>query len=164
MRQATARHARVARMARLLRALRNAQRLCCLCARGAASAGARAADGFQTPANHVAGRMHALLQAAYQPDANAVCRVVFGLTGAAARPDQISPGLKRVVCAVNLYVQAGVRLKPLHFVAITCGAAATALDDAHHQKQYDVPDHNLPMIAQLRKAGVDVAVCGAGSR
>ena len=128
----------------------------------AASAGVRAADGFwQTPTIQGAGKMHALPQAAYQPDAKATYKVVFGLTGAAAKPDQVSPGLERVARTVNLYVHAGVPLKHLHFVAIAYGAAtAIALDDAHYQKQYGVPNPNLPVIAQLRKAGIDVAVCG----
>ena len=105
--------------------------------------------------------MHALPQAAYQPDAKATYKVVFGFTGAAAKPDQVSPGLERVARTVNLYVHAGVPLKHLHFVAIAYGAAtAIALDDAHYQKQYGVPNPNLPVIAQLRKAGVAVAVCG----
>lgn len=130
---------------------------------GLAFAGsAIAADGFwQTPTIHGVGRMHALPQAAYQPDAKATYKVVFGLTKAADKPDQVSPGLERVARLVNLYVNAGVPLKHLHFVAVASGpATAIALDDAHYAKQYGVPNPNLPVIEQLRKAGVDVAVCG----
>lgn len=127
-----------------------------------ASTGTLAADGFwQTPAIHGAGKMHALPEAAYQPDAKASYKVVFGLTGAASKPDQINPGLERVARTVNLYVAAGVPVQHLHFVAVASGGAtAIALDDTHYRDQFGMANPNLPVIAELRKAGVDVAVCG----
>lgn len=128
-----------------------------------ASTGVAAADnGFwETPTIHSAGRMHELPQAAYQPDAKASYKVVFGLTKAAAKPDQVNPGLERVARTINLYVAAGVPLKHLHFVAVASGGAtAIALDDAHYRQQFGTVNPNLPVIGELRKAGVDVAVCG----
>ena len=127
-----------------------------------ASSGALAADGFwQATTILAAGKIHPLPQAAYQPDAKATYKVVFGLTMASAKPGEISPALQRVARTVNLYVNAGVPLKHLHFVAVASGAAtAIALDDVHYQKQYGTPNPNLPVIEQLRKAGVDIAVCG----
>ncbi len=126
------------------------------------STGAIAGDGFwQNPAIHTAGGMHALPQAAYQPDAKASYKVVFGLTKAADKPDQVNPGIERVARTVNLYASAGVPVKQLHFVAVASGGAtAIALDDAHYRKQFGVANPNLPVIEELRKAGVDVAVCG----
>jgi intracellular sulfur oxidation DsrE/DsrF family protein len=86
---------------------------------------------------------------------------VFSLTGATAKPDQINPGLERVARTVNLYASAGVPLSHLHFVAIIAGGAtAITLDDLHYRKQFTVANPNLPVIGELRKAGVDVAVCG----
>lgn len=127
-----------------------------------ACSGAFAADSFwQSPTIHGAGRMHALPDAAYRPDAKATYKVVFGLTAGAAKPDQINPGLDRVARTVNLYTSAGVPLGHLHFVAIASGAAtALALDDAHYRKQFGVANPNLAVIAELRHAGIDVAVCG----
>lgn len=127
-----------------------------------ATGSVHAADGFWvTPTIHGAGKMHALPQAAYQPDTKAVYKVVFSMTTASSKPDEISPALQRVARTVNLYVNAGVPLKHLHFVAVASGAAtAIALDDAAYSKIYHVPNPNLPVIEQLRKAGVDVAVCG----
>lgn len=126
------------------------------------SFGVMAAEGFwQTPAIHSAGRMHALPDASYQPDAKASYRVVFGLTAAAASPDKVNPGLERVARTVNLYTSVGVPLKHLHFVAVASGGAtAIALDDAHYRKQFGVANPNLAVIDELRKAGVDIAVCG----
>lgn len=128
----------------------------------AANAATTSADGFwQTPVIHSAGRMYALPQAAYRPDAKASYKVVFALTAAATKPDQINPALDRVARTVNLYASAGVPLKQLHFVAIASGGATSiALDDAHYRQQFHVANPNLAVITELRKAGVDVAVCG----
>jgi DNA-binding transcriptional ArsR family regulator/intracellular sulfur oxidation DsrE/DsrF family protein len=124
-------------------------------------AGAIAADGFWiTPTIEGAGRIHPLPQAHYQPDARASYKVVFSLTGA-GQPDQVNPGLQRVARTVNLYTHAGVPLNHLHFVAVASGAATPlVLDDAHYQAAFGQPNPNLPVIARLREAGVDVAVCG----
>ena len=121
-----------------------------------------AGDGFwQTPTITGAGRMHALPQAAYQPDRNATYKVVFGLTKAADKPGEVSPALDRVARTVNLYVSAGVPLDHLKFVAIASGPATPiVLNDEQYQKKYGIANPNLPVIAELRKAGVDVAVCG----
>lgn len=116
---------------------------------------------WQTPTIVGAGKIHPLPQAAYQPDPTATYKVVFSLTRAAEKPDEVNPGIEHVARAVNLYHAAGVPLDHLKFVAIAAGAAtAIALDDAAYRQQFGVPNPNLPAIAQLRKAGVDVAVCG----
>lgn len=126
------------------------------------STGVLAADNFWlTPTINGAGKIHPLPQAAYQPDAKATYKVVFGLTKGSAKPDQPNPGLERVARTVNLYANAGVPLKHLHFVAVASGeATAIALNDEQYEKQFGVANPNLPIIAQLRKAGVDIAVCG----
>ena len=122
---------------------------------------AAADTGFwQTPTIVGAGKIHPLPQAAYQPDPAATYKVVFSLTKAAAKPDAVNPGLDHVARAVNLYVAAGVPLDHLKFVAIAAGGAtAIALDDAAYKQQFGVANPNLPVIAQLRQHGVDVAVC-----
>ncbi len=108
-----------------------------------------------------AGRIHPLPHAAYQPDPRAEYKVVFGLTMPAAKPEQINPALERVARTVNLYVNAGVPVSHLHFVAVASGGAtALALDDVHYRQQFGIDNPNLPVITQLRKAGMDVAVCG----
>lgn len=126
------------------------------------STGVLAADNFWlTPTIHGAGKIHPLPQAAYQPDGKATYKVVFGLTKGSEKPDQANPGLERVARTVNLYVNAGVPLKHLHFVAIASGeATAIVLNDEQYRKQFGVANPNLPIIAQLKSAGVDVAVCG----
>jgi len=124
--------------------------------------GSVAADGFWQAATITgAGKIHPLPQAAYQPDPGESCKVVFGMTMAPAHPAQINPALQRVARTGNLYANAGIPLGQLQFVAVaSAGATVIALDDAHHLQQYGTPNPNLPIIQQLRQAGVDVAVCG----
>lgn len=114
-----------------------------------------------SPAITGAGAMHPLPHAAYQPDPHATYKVVFSLTRAAAKPDQVSPSLESVARAVNLYVNAGVPLDHLKFVVVIYHAATPiALDAAHYRGTFGVANPNLPVIAQLRHDGIDVVVCG----
>ena len=108
-----------------------------------------------------AGTYHPLPKAAYQPDRNATYKVVFALTKAADKPDQVNPGIERLARTVNLYAAAGVPLDHLKFVAVAYGpATGLVLDDEHYKAQFGTGNPNLAVISQLRKAGVDVAVCG----
>jgi DNA-binding transcriptional ArsR family regulator/intracellular sulfur oxidation DsrE/DsrF family protein len=116
---------------------------------------------WQTTAIHDAGRIHALPDAAYQPDPDATYKVVFAMTRASEDPAKVNPSLQRLARTVNLYVNAGVPLKHLKFVAVASGpATAMALDDAHYRKLYGVANPNLKVIGELRADGIDVAVCG----
>ena len=126
----------------------------------AALAAGTDATFWQTPTIHGAGKIHPMPQAAYQPDPHATYKVVFGMSHFGAKPTDVSPSLEHVARAVNLYVNAGVPLSHLKFVAIAAGPATPiALNHAQYRKLYGVPNPNLEVIAQLRKAGVDVAVC-----
>ena len=121
-------------------------------------AAAFASDGLAITG---AGKIHPLPQAAYQPNHKAIYKVVFSLTKAADKPDEVNPSLDRVARAVNLYANAGVPLSHLKFVAIASGPATPmVLNDEQYKKLYSVANPNLPVIEQLRKAGVDIAVCG----
>jgi len=129
----------------------------------ATAAGAAAAepDFWTTPTIRGYGRIHALPDAAYKPDPHSNYRIVFSLTAAGKSPADVNPGLDHVARAVNLYVASGVPLSRLKFVAVAAGpATALALDDEHYRAQFATANPNLPLIAELRKAGVDVAVCG----
>jgi intracellular sulfur oxidation DsrE/DsrF family protein len=122
------------------------------------SAGAAAAP---TQAITAAGNFHPLPHAAFQPSPGATYKVVFGMSRGSAKPDQVNPALERVARTVNLYAAAGVPLDHLKFVAVAYGpATALVLDDAHYRAKFGVANPNLPVIAQLRKAGVTLAVCG----
>ena len=106
------------------------------------------------------GRFHDVPNAAYKPDASRDYKVVFMLTRGPKTAGEVNPSLDRVARTLNLYVSSGVPLSHLHFVAVASGEATPiALDNAHYRKAFSTDNPNLPLIAELRNAGVDVAVC-----
>lgn len=125
----------------------------------------RAADqppGFwTTPAIEGYGKIHPLPQGAYRPEPGRTYHIVFLMTMGPKAPSDINPALERVARTVNLYASAGVPLDHLKFVAVAAGSAtALALNNAQYKAAFATDNPNLPVIARLRKAGVDVAVCG----
>lgn len=124
--------------------------------------GAASAMATDTPSPiTAAGAFHPLPQAAYQPDRQATYKVVFSLSKESGKPAEVNPALERVARTVNMYAASGVPMAQLKFVAIASGpATALVLDDEHYRAKFGMANPNLPVIAQLRKAGVDVAVCG----
>jgi len=126
------------------------------------AADSEAAPGFwTTPTIQGFGKIHDLPKAAYRPEAGKSYKIVFSLTKAGKGASDVNPSLDHVARAVNLYVASGVPVSKLKFVAVAYGEATPlALDDAHYREKFGVPNPNLPLIALLRKAGVDVAVCG----
>jgi intracellular sulfur oxidation DsrE/DsrF family protein len=122
---------------------------------------AQPANFWSTPTITGYGKIHYLPNAAYKPVSGETYRIVFSLTQAAKSPSQVNLSLDHVARTVNLYVAAGVPLDHLKFVAVASGAATPlVLTDARYRAAYGVSNPNLPLIAELRNAGVDVAVCG----
>ncbi|CAB3774140.1 DsrE family protein [Paraburkholderia humisilvae] len=116
---------------------------------------------WTTPTIQGYGNIHFLPDSAFKPEPGHTYKVVFALTQDAKNPRKVNPALDHVARTVNLYVEAGVPLKDLTFVAVAYGAATPlALDNAHYRAKYGVPNPNLPLIEKLKAAGVTVAVCG----
>ncbi|KND62107.1 hypothetical protein BVER_02040c [Candidatus Burkholderia verschuerenii] len=130
-----------------------------------ASVVAQAADfdtpGFwSTPTIHNYGKIHYMRDSAFKPNPKHSYKIVFSLTQASKTPDEVNPALDRVARTVNLYVAAGVPLSHLKIVAVAYGAATPlALDDAHYRLKFGTPNPNLPLIAELKDAGITVSVC-----
>lgn len=100
-----------------------------------------------------------LPQAAYQPAKQMTYKVVFSMTRSSQKPGEVNPSLERVARAVNLYASAGVPMSHLKFVAIASGGATPmVLDDAHYQTKFGMSNPNLPVIKQLKAAGIDAAL------
>lgn len=107
------------------------------------------------------GRVHPLPHSAVQPKKQSVYKVIFDVTKGIKEPAKPEAGLAHVARAVNVFVSAGVSLKNLKFVAVLHGPATTAvLNDKAYKKKYGVDNPNIPLIDALRRAGVDVDVCG----
>ena len=99
--------------------------------------------------------------AAVMPDPKRVYRAVFNATQGAEKPDQLVPALDMAGSELNVLAGSGVPLSQAKFVVIFHGDAIDALlDDAHYRSKHRVANPNLPVIATLKKEGVELYVCG----
>ena len=88
-------------------------------------------------------------------------KVVFDVT-ADAKPETVNKGLDRAARLLNLYGAAGLKSSDLTISLILHGEATkSALNDQEYKERFDIDQNpNLPLIWDLKKAGVEVFVCG----
>lgn len=99
-----------------------------------------------------------LPNAAEKPRAGA--RAVFDVT-ADARPTEVNKGLERAARLLNLYGAAGLQASDVRIAVVLHGEATkSALADAAHVSRFGAENPNLPLIRELKEAGVEVLVCG----
>jgi intracellular sulfur oxidation DsrE/DsrF family protein len=100
-----------------------------------------------------------LPRAAEQPRKGA--KVVFDIT-ADAKPGEVNGGLERVARLLNLYGAAALTARDVKVAAVLHGEADKAvLNDAAYAARFKVAANpSLPLIRDLKKAGVEVFVCG----
>ena len=100
-----------------------------------------------------------LPRAAEQPRKGA--RAVFDIT-ADAGPGAVNKGLDQVARLLNLYGAAGLTARDVQIAAVLHGEADKAvLSDAAYAARFKIAANpNLPLIRDLKKAGVEVFVCG----
>lgn len=116
---------------------------------------------WQYPAIKGYGPVHPRPNAAQQPDKNTIYKVVFNVTKGATDKGQPNPGLNHLARAVNVFASAGVPLTHLRFVAVIHGpATASVLDAKAYKAKFHTANPNLKLIKELRKAGVEIEVCG----
>jgi intracellular sulfur oxidation DsrE/DsrF family protein len=100
-----------------------------------------------------------LPRSAEQPRKGA--KVVFDVT-ADAKPGDVNRGLDEIARLLNLYGAAGLTARDVKIAAVCHGAADKAvLSDAAYAARFQVTANpSLPLIRTLKKAGVEVFVCG----
>jgi intracellular sulfur oxidation DsrE/DsrF family protein len=100
-----------------------------------------------------------LPRAAEQPRKGA--KAVFDIT-ADAKPDAVNMGLEYVAGLLNLYGAAGLKAGDVKIAAVLHGEATKAVlsDTAYAARFKAAANPNLPLIRDLKKAGVEVFVCG----
>ncbi len=100
-----------------------------------------------------------LPRAAEQPRKGA--KALFDVT-ADAKPGEVNKGLEQVARLLNLYGAAGLTAREVKIAAVCHGAADKAvLSDAAYSARFKVAANpNLSLIRDLKKAGVEVFVCG----
>lgn len=88
-------------------------------------------------------------------------RVIFDVT-ADASPGDVNKGLERAARLLNLNGAAGLTAADIRIVLVLHGAATrSALNDDFYRLRFGVESNpNAPLISELKKAGVEVFVCG----
>lgn len=119
-------------------------------------------EGFWSyPAIKDYGPVHVWPEAGLRPDASTTYKAVFDVTQAAKGANEVSPGLIKVARTVNAFVAGGTPIDHLKFVVIIHGPATPIVISAgKYEAKYSHANPNLVLIEALKKAGVDVTVCG----
>jgi ubiquinone/menaquinone biosynthesis C-methylase UbiE/intracellular sulfur oxidation DsrE/DsrF family protein len=88
-------------------------------------------------------------------------KVVFDAT-ADSPPTNVNKGLERAARLLNLSAAAGLKASDVKIVIVLHGdATKSALNDDFYKARFQTEQNpNLPLIRELRKAGVQVFVCG----
>jgi intracellular sulfur oxidation DsrE/DsrF family protein len=120
---------------------------------------ARAEDKLVYPIIPNVGGVVVLPDAAEQPRKGA--KVVFDITADAKAAD-LNKGLERVARLLNLYGSAGLKASDVKIALVMHGEATKSIlsDEAYRSKFATGKNPNLAVISELRKAGVEVFVCG----
>lgn len=103
----------------------------------------------------------AIPRVAVPPDPKRIYRAVFDATRAAKDPAQLAPGINMAGSELNAFRAAGVPPGSAKFVVVFHGAGLDGiLDDAHYRAKFNRANPNLKVLAELKKAGVALFVCG----
>lgn len=89
-------------------------------------------------------------------------KLVIDATADTKTPSDINKGLERAARVLNLYRVSGLKATDLKVTVVLHGEATKSiLTDAAYQSRFQTEKNpNLPLIAELQKAGVEVLVCG----
>lgn len=89
-------------------------------------------------------------------------KLVIDATADTKTPADINKGLERAARILNLYGVSGLKATDLKVTVVLHGEATKSiLTDAAYQSRFQTEKNpNLPLIAELQKAGVEVMVCG----
>src|SRR6476620_7956806 len=99
--------------------------------------------------------------AAVPPDKKRTYRAIYDATRAARDPSQLLPALNMAGSELNAFAATSVPPRNVKFVVVFHGPAINGiLDDAHYKSKFGVSNPNLKVLADLKKAGVEIFVCG----
>lgn len=99
--------------------------------------------------------------AALRPDRKRIYRAIYDATRAAKDPSQLVPALNMAGSELNALAVENVPRGNTKFAVVFHGPAINGvLDDEHYKARFGVPNPNLRALSELRKAGVEIFVCG----
>lgn len=103
----------------------------------------------------------AVPNAAIQPTATSTFSAVFDATKFPSDRKTILPALNAVGGLMNDFAVGGTPDSNVHFVVVFHGAATDGiLVNTHYKQMYGVDNPNLPVLAKMRKMGIELYVCG----
>ena len=95
------------------------------------------------------------------PDKKRIYRAIYDATKAAKDASQLVSALNMAGSELNGLAVCKIPLTHAKFVVVFHGAAINAiLDDAHYKEKFGVSNPNLNVLAELKKSGVKLFVCG----
>ncbi|MEM7110155.1 MAG: DsrE family protein [Bacteroidota bacterium] len=101
------------------------------------------------------------------PDATVVAdremeyKIVVDVVTGAENSDEVAWGLNNVARMLNLHAVSGADMDRITVVLAIHGSATYAvMDNSFFKKRFDVDNPNLPLIRELKEAGVKLTVCG----
>jgi intracellular sulfur oxidation DsrE/DsrF family protein len=98
---------------------------------------------------------------AVPPESSTVYRAIFDATRGAADPRELVPAVNLAGSELNALAACHVPLANAKFAIVFHGTAiAGLLDDVHYKARFRTTNPNLPVLAALKKAGVELFVCG----
>lgn len=101
------------------------------------------------------------IQNAVLPSPDMEYKIVIDLKTLQRDKESLNPGLNNVARMINLHGLGGVKAENLKVaVVIHGGATDVILNNEAYKKRYELDNPNIELIATLKKAGVEVFVCG----
>jgi intracellular sulfur oxidation DsrE/DsrF family protein len=96
-----------------------------------------------------------------KPNPDLKYKILVDVNMASEKPEILNEGLEAVAKIENLHILGGVPVKNLEVVLVVHGAAAfNLMNNIAYKQKYMVDNPNLPLLAELGKAGVKIFICG----
>lgn len=99
--------------------------------------------------------------AAVPPDKKRTYRAIYDATRFPKEPSQLVVALNMAGSELNAFAAEKVPPSNVKFAIVFHGPALSGiLDEAHYRAKFGVSNPNLKVLAELKKAGVEIFVCG----
>jgi intracellular sulfur oxidation DsrE/DsrF family protein len=100
-------------------------------------------------------------KAAIQPQPTHVYRMIFDATLGADKPGDLLPAVVQAASELNALGASGVPVSHRRLVVVFHGGALPGiLTNADYRAKHGVDNPNIKVLGQLRRAGVELYVCG----
>lgn len=124
-------------------------------------AGSAAAQQKVSPAVPGFGAVNPIPAAVKKPDPQLTYKVLVDLYEGADKPEAVVPGLTHTARMLNLHKLGGVPEENMQVVLVVHGPALPlVLTNEAYRSKFGIDNPNTPIIDALKKAGVQLFVCG----